>query len=235
MGASPSAMQTLKLKHLVAIRWFHWINFPLLAVMIWSGILIYWAYPAYRAGPFHFFPQWVYRVLHIDHRLANGMALHFVFMWLFVANGLLYVAYTLISGEWRMLVPRSLDAFRDAWYVVLHDLHLRGDPPVQGKYNAAQQISYTAIILMGIGSVLTGLAIYKPAQLSWLAMLLGGYRTARLLHFMLTIGYLLFFAVHVVQVILAGWNNFRSMVIGWELSDETGRSGLKAEEGLAHE
>jgi thiosulfate reductase cytochrome b subunit len=227
--------EILKLKHLVAIRWFHWINFPLLFIMIWSGTLIYWAYPIYRVGPFRFFPAWVYSTLHIDHRLANGMALHFVFMWLFVANGVLYVAYTLISGEWRMLVPRSLSTFRDAWYVVLHDLHLRGDPPVQGKYNAAQQVTYTAIILMGIGSVLTGLAIYKPAQLAWLAMLFGGYRGARLVHFVLTIGYLLFFLVHVGQVILAGWNNFRSMVIGWELSDETGRSGLKAEEGLAHE
>jgi len=40
----------LKLKHLRAVRWFHWINFPLLALMIWSGLMIYWAYPAYRIG-----------------------------------------------------------------------------------------------------------------------------------------------------------------------------------------
>ena len=228
-------MQTLKLKHLVAIRWFHWINFPLLFIMIWSGTLIYWAYPIYHIGPLKFFPAWVYSTLHIDHRLADGMALHFLFMWLFVANGIAYVAYTLISGEWRMLLPRSLATFRDAWQVVLHDLHLRGDPPVQGKYNAAQQVTYSAIILMGIGSVLSGLAIYKPAQLAWLAALFGGYRGARLAHFALTIGYLLFFVVHVVQVALAGWNNFRSMVIGWELSDESARSGLKEENGAATE
>ena len=34
-------------KHPLAIRWFHWINFPLLFLMIWSGILIYWAWPKY--------------------------------------------------------------------------------------------------------------------------------------------------------------------------------------------
>lgn len=228
-------MQTLKLKHRLAIRWFHWINFPLLFIMIWSGTLIYWAYPIYHVGPVPFYPAWVYSSLHIDHRLAEGMALHFVFMWLFVANGIAYVAYTLISGEWRMLVPRSLDTFRDAWYVVLRDLHLRGDPPVRGKYNAAQQVTYSAIILMGVGSVLSGLAIYKPVQLAWLAAMFGGYRGARLVHFVLTIGYVLFFVVHVAQVILAGWNNFRSMVIGWELSDEAGRSGLKEEQGVAAE
>jgi len=30
-------------KHSLATRWMHWINFPLLFVMIYSGILIYWA------------------------------------------------------------------------------------------------------------------------------------------------------------------------------------------------
>jgi thiosulfate reductase cytochrome b subunit len=213
-------MQKLKLKHLAAIRWLHWINFPLLALMIWSGVLIYWAYPAYSIGPLRSFTDWVYRVFHMDHRLADGMALHFFFMWFFAVNGILYVAYTVWSGEWRLLVPRSASAFRDAWHVVLHDLHLRKEPPAQEKYNAAQQISYTAIVVMGIGSVLTGLAIYKPAQLSWLAMLFGGYEAARFIHFVLTIGYCVFFVVHVLQVILAGWNNFRSMVIGYELVEE---------------
>ena len=40
-------MKQLVQKHPLAIRWFHWINFPLLFLMIWSGVLIYWAYPAY--------------------------------------------------------------------------------------------------------------------------------------------------------------------------------------------
>jgi len=37
-------------KHSLAIRWFHWVNFPLLTVMIWSGLLIYWANGVYRIG-----------------------------------------------------------------------------------------------------------------------------------------------------------------------------------------
>ncbi|MGH9624454.1 MAG: cytochrome b/b6 domain-containing protein, partial [Bryobacteraceae bacterium] len=141
-------MQKLRLKHLPAIRWFHWINFPLLGIMIWSGLLIYWAYDVYRVGPFHFFPQAFYKTMNIDYRLANGMALHFFFMWLFVINGVLYVGYTLISGEWRFLVPRSLSAFRDAWYVFLYETGLRRELPMQEKYNAAQQLSYSAIVLM---------------------------------------------------------------------------------------
>src|SRR5262245_8502738 len=72
------SMKKLEKKHPLAIRWFHWINFPLLALMIWSGILIYWAYPRYVK-----LPQTTWRALHINNRLAEGMALHFFFMWFF--------------------------------------------------------------------------------------------------------------------------------------------------------
>jgi thiosulfate reductase cytochrome b subunit len=212
--------QTLRLKHLLAIRWFHWINFPLLGMMIWSGILIYWAYSPYHIGGFHILPEWFVEALNIKYRLAEGMALHFLFMWLFVTNGILYVGYTVISGEWKLLVPRRFSAFRDAWQVFLHDLHLRKEIPAQDKYNAAQQIAYSAIIVMGVGSVLSGLAIYKPVQLSWLVALQGGYPSARLIHFLLAAGYVGFFAIHIMQVVLAGWNNFRSMVIGYELVND---------------
>jgi len=210
-------MQKVKLKHLLAVRWFHWINFPLLFLMIWSGTLIYWAYPIYSLGPLHFFPKWFYSLFNIEQRLAEGMALHFFFMWLFVLNGFAYVTYTVISGEWHFLVPRSRSAFRDAWHVALHDLHLRRDLPPQDKYNAAQQITYTAIILMGAGSLLSGLVIYKPAQLSWLATLFGGYQGARFVHFVLAAGFVLFFVVHVIQVALAGWSKYRSMVMGYDV------------------
>ena len=148
--------------------------------------------------------------------LAEGMAWHFVFMWLFAINGLLSVLYTLISGEWRELVPNRR-SFRDAFQVTLHDLHLRKFKPPQGKYNGAQKIAYTGVILMGAGSLLTGLAIYKPVQLGWLTAVLGGYEWARWEHFWLTIGYVLFIIVHGIQVIREGWNNFRSMIMGYEL------------------
>jgi hypothetical protein len=34
----------------------------------------------------------------------------------------------------------------------------------------------------------------------------------------------MFFALHVWQVIVAGWNNFRSMVSGWEVVNEEERT-----------
>lgn len=204
----------LEPKHPLAIRWFHWVNFPLLALMIWSGVMIYWAYPAVVK-----LDAATWRALHINNRLAEGMALHFFFMWLFALNGVLYVAYTLVSGEWRELLPRR-GTLGEAWDVLLHDLHIRRGALPRKKFNGAQRLAYTAVVLMGAGSLLSGLAIYKPVQFAWLVALMGGYQGARLVHFWLTAGYVLFFAVHVAQVIRAGWNNFRAMVIGVEVTDE---------------
>lgn len=215
-------MKRLQKKHPLAIRWFHWVNFPVLVVMIWSGLLIYWANDVYRVGVggwtlFSFFPPKFYEVTHTGQRLAEGMAWHFLFMWFFAINGILYVLYTAFSGEWRYLLP-GRNAIKEAIQVTLYDLRLSKRHPPPRKFNGAQQIAYTSVIVMGAGSLLTGLAIYKPVQFAWLTTLLGGYPLARFVHFWLTIGYCLFFVVHIVQVARAGWNNFRSMVTGVEVT-----------------
>lgn len=214
-------MKRIVHKHPRPTRWMHWFNVPLLFGMIWSGLLIYWANDVYvvRLGTwtlFQFFPPWFYQTLSMDHRLAEGMAWHFALMWLFVLNGIAYVFYTFVSGEWRHLLPNR-NSFKEAYMVVLHDLGLSKAEPPPRKFNGAQQFAYTSVILMGGGSALTGLAIYKPVQFAWLTQALGGYEWARWLHFMLTIGYVLFFFIHISQVIKAGWNNFRAMVTGYEI------------------
>jgi len=208
-------------KHPLAIRWFHWINFPVIGMMIFSGLLIYWANDVYRLGwnnktLLKFFPDSFYKALHIPYRLAEGMSIHFLFMWLFAINGFLYVLYLIFSSEWRLIIPNK-KSLKESWQVVLHDLHLKKTAPPQKKYNAAQRIAYTGVIVMGIGSLLTGLSIYKPIQFHTLCSMLGGYEWARIEHFVLTILFVLFFVIHIVQVILAGWNNFRSMVTGLDV------------------
>jgi thiosulfate reductase cytochrome b subunit len=225
-GGDLQLVKVLEEKHKLATRWFHWINFPILAAMIFSGLLIYWAYDPYRIGLgrvtlFHFFPNWFYELTGIAQQLALGMALHFVFAWIFAVNGIAYVLYTLVSGEWRALAP-DRNSFREAVQVARHDAGFKVPLPPQGRYNAAQRITYSAIVLMGGCSLLTGLAIYKPAQLHWLTAALGGYEWARWEHFWLTMGYVGFFVVHIAQVIRAGWANFRAMVCGYDLVSPVG-------------
>ncbi|MGI8470128.1 MAG: cytochrome b/b6 domain-containing protein [Pyrinomonadaceae bacterium] len=95
-------------------------------------------------------------------------------------------------------------------------MHIVKKLPPQGKYNDAQRITYTGLILLGAGSIITGLAIYKPTQTAFLTNILGGYEWARREHFWLMIAFVGFFVVHVVQVAIVGWSNFRSMITGCE-------------------
>ena len=214
-------MKKIVSKHPLAIRWLHWLNFPLLTVMIWSGILIYWGNDIYRIGwgnttLLKFFPDSFNKALNIPFRLAEGMNIHFLFMWLFTINGIIYFIYLLLSKQYKLIFPHK-KALQEAWQVILHDLHIKKGLPPQKKYNAAQRIAYTGVIALGFGSIVTGLAVYKPVQLYWLCYILGGYEWARIQHFTITILFVLFFAVHILQVCLAGYNNFRSMLTGFEV------------------
>lgn len=231
-AGAPVGGATIRLekKHPLAIRWMHWINFPVLFTMIWSGLLIYWntsdnAYQhphrIYRIGIgkvtlLRLFPDWFYQALHVPFHVTQGLGYHLFFMWIFLVNGVAWVLYTAISGEWRFLLPQR-QSVREAIQVTMVDLHLRKGLPAQTKYNAAQRIAYTSCLAMGALMLLTGLAIYKPTSVRWLTAMFGGYEMARWIHFWTTMAFLGFFGVHVVQVVLAGWNNFRAMVSGREV------------------
>jgi thiosulfate reductase cytochrome b subunit len=232
-------------KHPLAIRWFHWINFPVLSIMVWSGIVIFYA--SRNSGKITIFgrriPDWAFApplpkwapfqpggkhwspfdmdaghavFFNLRARLAEGMGWHFLFMWFFALNGLAYVLYLVFSKEWKVIVPK-LSSFKTAVLVALSDLHLAKEPKTDGKYNDAQKVAYTAVILMGFVMLLSGFAIYKPTQAYWLTALFFGYENARWVHFWTTIMLCGFFLVHVAQVVRAGWNNFRSMVTGYAL------------------
>src|SRR3984885_6180111 len=136
----------LEKKHPLAIRWMHWVNFPVLFTMIWSGLLIYWndlepgwthPHEVYRVGVgsltlVRLFPPWFWKLMNAPYRVTEGLGYHFFFMWIFAINGILYVSYLLISGEWRVLLPERR-SFVDAIQVTLVDLHLRKGLPPQKK------------------------------------------------------------------------------------------------------
>ncbi len=214
-----------KKKHSLALRWMHWINFPVLMVMMWSGMRIYWAdlRDPYALGILgwqiiEFWPTGVNEFFQLDSRLAKGLAFHLVFGWFFVLNGLAYTIYLARKGRWRYLVP-DRQSLRDVPATLLHDLKLRKEAPPQGKYNAMQQLTYSFVWVVGALLVASGFAIYKPAQLSLLLSMFGGYDNARFVHFTATIVLMVFFAVHIVQVIRSGRRNAASIVTGYRVEE----------------
>ena len=85
---------------------------------------------------------------------------------------------------------------------VVETLHLKIAHEDLTVYNAVQKLLYIVVILAGISQVVTGLAIWKPVQFSGLVSLLGGFQTARVLHFTgmaVIVGFLI---VHVALALL---------------------------------
>lgn len=211
---------TIREKHSRILRWMHWLNVPMLFFMIWSGILIYWADDAFIKIPDSLADR-----LKISYRLAEGMGWHFFIMWPFVINGLCYFFYLIFSGEWKERFPRK-ETFREAFQVLLYELKLsKKEPLKKGKYNAAQRIAYTSVLLLGTGSITSGIAIYKPVQAGELTELFGGYQASRLVHFICMSGFVFFIIIHLVQVFRYGWNNMRTMIAGYEIERQWYWSG----------
>ena len=175
--------------HPLAVRITHWINAAAITAMIASGWLIYNASPLF---PF-VFPSY----MTLGGWLGGALAWHFAAMWLLAGNFTIYLGYGLITGHIR----RRLFPFcpRDIWRDAM--LALRCRLPHDGAhYNAVQRLLY---VLAGCGialAIVSGLAIWKPVQLYPLTALLGGYETARRVHFLAMAGIAGFIVVHLALV-----------------------------------
>jgi thiosulfate reductase cytochrome b subunit len=164
------------------------------------------------------FPEWI--TLPGPRWLAMGRLWHFAFAWLFVANGILYAAYTFGSRHLtRDLVPSAAD-LRDVPREVVTHARLRfpkGD--AARRYNALQKLAYLGVVfVLGPLAVLTGLTMSPAINAAFpeLLWLFGGRQSARTIHFLCAFGFVLFFVVHIAMVVLSGtWNNLRAMITGW--------------------
>jgi len=205
-------------RHHWIVRVTHWVNAIALTIMVASGLRIFNAYPAFaRRGesfccyPFEgkSVPGW----LTFGGWLAGARNWHFAMMWLLVVNGLVYLGFIYLHGEWRDLVPRKGDQ-RDAVQMVRFYLFVRPDHPRQGKHNVLQRAAYFAMPLVGIASVITGIAIWKPVELAALTNLLGGYVWARYWHFLTMVALVAVSVVHVFMVFAVDPYALRSMITG---------------------
>jgi thiosulfate reductase cytochrome b subunit len=120
-------------KHHLLVRWSHWLNVPILLGLILSGIGIYWASPVYQHAPdsqtgnfdyvadigiwicahvpgLHHYsspPDWIYNHMSLGPgMLGVALRLHWLCVYLFMLNGVVYVAGLVLGGGWRSLMPR---------------------------------------------------------------------------------------------------------------------------------
>jgi len=131
----------------------------------------------------------------------------------------MYLVYQIVSGHWRqvLFMPHDIPG---VWPMVRHYFLFGKKPPVVAAYNPLQKLAYTSTVFFGAVSFLSGLVMYKPVQFWWLTALLGGFRLARVWHFMAMCGFVAFIPGHLIMVALHGWNNFYSMITGWKRDPE---------------
>ena len=205
-------------RHHWIVRVTHWVNAIALTLMVGSGLRIFNAYPAFarRGEQFCCYPfehKAIPDYLTFGGWLGGARHWHFALMWILVLNGLVYLTFIYLHGEWRDLVPRRGDA-RDALAMIKFYLFVSKTHPKQGKHNAMQKVTYFALPVLAIVQVLTGLAIWKPVQLGWITALFGGFVWARYWHFMTMVGLIALSFAHVFMVFAVDPYSIQSMVTG---------------------
>jgi Ni/Fe-hydrogenase b-type cytochrome subunit len=206
-------------EHPWPVRFSHWVNAVALFVMVGSGLQIFRAFPSFGAKiPQKDLLNWP-KAFAIGGWLGGALQWHLTFMWIYIATGLFYLSYQVFSGNYRqvLFVPGDV---RGVWPMARHYFFFGPKPPATEAYNPLQKMAYTSGVGLGVLSVVTGLAVWKPVQFSWLAWLMGGFHLARLGHFLVMWGILFFVLGHLVMVVLHGWNNFMSMLTGWKTNPE---------------
>lgn len=205
-------------RHHWVVRVTHWVNVVAITVMVGSGLRIFNAYPAFarKGETFCCYPwegQPIPAWLTFGGWLAGARNWHFAMMWVLVVNGLVYLTFIYLHGEWRELVPRRGD-MRDSLQMIRFYTFRRKDHPRQGKHNALQKTAYFLMPIVGLLLVLTGLAIWKPVQLAPLTDLFGGYVWARYWHFMSMVALVALSVLHVFMVFAVDPYSIRAMITG---------------------
>ncbi|WKA28932.1 cytochrome b/b6 domain-containing protein [Bradyrhizobium roseum] len=185
------------------VRALHWTNAFAMVLMIMSGWQIYNASPLFS---FTFSKS-----ITLGGWLGGALLWHFAAMWLLMVNGLIYLAVGLATGRFRKkLLPITPGGVISDTKAALTGKLSHTD---LSKYNQVQKLLYAGVIILGILIVLSGLAIWKPVQLQYLAALFGDYEGARYVHFFCMAGIVAFMVVHVALALLVP-KSLRAMIIG---------------------
>jgi thiosulfate reductase cytochrome b subunit len=164
------------------------------------------------------FPSWA--TLPSEQDLAMGRSIHFIFAWLFVANGLIYLIWGFATGHFWRDFPPSRDQWRHFGRSILEHARFRFPRGEEARrYNVLQKITYFLVVFVLLPLLVLAGWTMSPgldARFPFLLEFFGGRQTARSVHFFAAWGIVLFFLIHVALVLVSGvFNNMRSMITGW--------------------
>jgi len=150
-----------------------------------------------------------------------GRSLHFLSAWFLVIAGLIYFVTGIFSGHFRQHIWLKLKGFSPKliWKEVLDHLHMRIHPTTGGpQYGLLQRITYMFVIFIALPLVVvTGLTMSPAitAAFPFLLTIMGGFQSARTIHFFSSVVLELFLLVHLFMIYKSGFRkNIRYITIG---------------------
>lgn len=150
------------------------------------------------------------------HTIGVARSWHFLNVYGFIITGVIFVSLLFSTTQWQRLVPTSGTVLVQAWSTFVHyaNFHFPPEPNGYYGYNALQQLTYFGMVfVMGPLSIATGLAM-SPALVNHFSRF-GGRQTARSIHFVAMLGYVVFIIVHVTLVAMTGFmRNMNHIVVG---------------------
>lgn len=164
------------------------------------------------------------------HTVGIARAWHFLKVPLFVLNGAVFVILLFCTQQWHRLVPVSWNVIPDAWSIFVHyaTFNMPVEPDGFYHYNALQQLTYFgAVFNLAPLAMFTGLAM-SPAiesRFHWYPKIFGNRQSARSIHFLIMISFVVYIIIHVSMVAATGLvRNMNHIVLG---TDDSGNiSGL---------
>jgi len=192
-----------RMRHRALVRATHWINALSFVALTVSGAAILIAHPRFYWGETGYFDTPAAFELPLKVNLDQtgwGRNVHFLAAWITVLNGIIYVAWGVLSRHFRnKLLPG------------------RGE---LAGYNFLQRLAYLGVVF-GLFPVviLSGLTLSPAITAAYpgLFTLFGGRQSARTIHFLAADFLLLFLVIHVSMTIHSGFvKNVRSMIVGVE-------------------
>ena len=154
------------------------------------------------------------------HTIGIARVWHFLTVPFFLLNGAVFITLLFCTNQWKRLVPVSWSIFADAWNVFVHyaTFNFPAEPNGFYHYNAIQQLSYFGVVfILAPLAMLTGMAM-SPAienRFHWFPKLFGNRQSARSIHFLVMIAYVIFIIIHVSLVAATGFiRNMNHITMG---------------------
>lgn len=156
--------------------------------------------------------------------LGLGRHWHFFSVIFWVLNGIVYIVLLFATGEWTRLIPTSWSIFPAALHTFLIYISFHIPPASDFRpFDPLQQLAYASVVFLLAPFMLLTAAAMSPAiaaRFPWYIKLFGGRQSARSLHFLSLIAFILFILVHTALVLIVHFqDNIRNIVLGSKQAD----------------